>query len=79
MEDGKLYRASRPGGKIVVSDQHGDDINKLRGNGEGGLINADGGIYGAGAIGGRICSCSPTIYYEWTKSCPRCGKETTAR
>lgn len=78
MEDGTLYRATRPGGKITVSDEHAKDIDKLRGNGEGGLLHASFREYGT-ASGGRICSCSATIYYEWTKTCPKCGQETKPR
>jgi hypothetical protein len=78
MEDGTLYRATKAGGKITVSDEHARDINKLRGNGEGGLINATFHEFGSGA-GGRVCDCSPTVYYEWTKTCPRCGAETKPR
>lgn len=79
MEDGTLYRATKPGGKITVSDEHARDIDKLRGNGEGGLLHATFREYGDAAQGGRTCDCSPTIYYEWTKVCPRCGAETKPR
>lgn len=79
MEDGTLYRATKPGGKIIVSDDHARDINKLRGNGEGGLINALFHEYGAGAVGGRVCPCSRTIWHDWTKVCPKCGQETKPR
>jgi hypothetical protein len=66
-------------GHAVVTDAQAKMINSMRGNGEGGLINALGGEYGPGAVGGRVCTCSATIYYEWTKTCPKCGAETTAR
>jgi hypothetical protein len=66
-------------GHATVTDEQARMINSMTGNGEGGLINALGGEYGPGAVGGRTCTCSATIYYEWTKVCPRCGEETTAR
>jgi hypothetical protein len=66
-------------GRAYVTDEQAKMINSMRGNGEGGLINALGGEYGPGAQGGRICGCGPTIYYEWTKTCPKCGQATTAR
>lgn len=66
-------------GHATCTDSQAKMINSMTGNGEGGLINALGGVYGPGAQGGRICSCSATIYYEWTKTCPRCGEDTTPR
>jgi hypothetical protein len=63
-------------GHAVVTDEQAKMINSMRGNGEGGLINARTGEFGPGATGGRTCACSPTRYYEWTKACPRCGAET---
>lgn len=74
MEDGTLYRAQ--GGKITVSDEHAAAINRLDGNGTAGLINAGFHEFGTGKGAGRACPCHPTIYYAWTKICPKCGSET---
>lgn len=77
--DGSEPATANRRGRAVVTDEQARMINSMRGNGEGGLINAFAGEYGPGAVGGRICGCSRTIYYEWTLICPRCGAETAKR
>jgi hypothetical protein len=75
MEDGTRYVAEREGGHITVSDSHAKDIDKIRGNGEGGLIHATAGSYGSGGKGRTCCG---RIWYAFTKTCPKCGQETQA-
>lgn len=71
--------ARRENGRFFVSEERAKMINSMRGNGDGGLLNASGAEYGAGGEGGRICRCSATLYYDWTKTCPRCGEDTEPR
>jgi hypothetical protein len=76
MEDGTLYRASREGGHITVSDSHAKAIDSLRGNGDGGLLHATAGEYGARSKSGRWCQACRRLWYAWAAQCPRCGGET---
>lgn len=78
MEDGTRYVASRQGGHVEVSDQHARDIDKLSGNGDGGLLHAVAGAYGAGTGGpSRTCERCGFRGYAFTLTCPRsfCGGE----
>lgn len=67
--------ARRENGKAFVTDAQGAMINSMRGNGEGGLINGQPGVYGASGRPGRTC-CG-RLYYAFTKVCPKCGGETS--
>lgn len=67
--------ARRENGRAWVSDERAKMINSMRGNGEGGLLNASNREYGTVTGSGRTC-CGRR-YYKFTTICPRCGQETT--
>lgn len=78
MEDGTRYVAAREGGHVEVADQHVSLINGMRGNGEGGLLNAGFRDFGVTTKGksGRWCQQCRRLWYAWAKVCPRCGTDT---
>lgn len=75
-EDGTRYRAGRPGGSVVVTDEHARQIDAMRGNGEGGLVHGKFREFGAVQKAGRWCAECRRLWYPWCAECPRCDLAT---
>jgi hypothetical protein len=78
MEYGQHYKASRPGGRVEVSDEHARAIDRMPGNGTAGLLTARFREFGASGKPGRVCTGCGRAYYPFTLRCPRaaCGAPT---
>jgi len=66
-------------GHATVTDSQAKMIDSMRGNGEGGLIHGQTGIYTKSRrSAGRWCmTCvPPRLWNAWNKRCPRCDAET---
>ena len=67
MEDGTHYKASRPGGRVEVSDEHARAIDRMGGNGDAGLLHASFREYGAGGNGRWCKTCQPArLWNPWS-------------
>ena len=74
-QDGSRAVAAREGGYVNVTEGHARAIDQMAGNGDAGLLTGQFRSYG-GTKSARVCSCGPTRWNNWTKTCPKCGAAT---
>jgi hypothetical protein len=75
MEDGTRYKARKAGGHVEVSEDHARAINRLKGNGDAGLVTAKNAHF-VGTRNGRWCEACRRLWNVWSVACPRCNAPT---
>lgn len=77
MANGRQYTADQPGGTVEVSGRDARFIGtSFYGPGQSGIMRG-GPQFTIATRAGRWCTPCKRIWQAWSKSCPRCGGETT--
>jgi hypothetical protein len=74
-EDGSRAVASRPGGRVWLSDKQAKAVDSMSGNGDAGLVTGRFRSYG-GSRNGRWCAACRRLWNAWNRECPKCGAAT---
>ncbi len=76
--DGTKYTAARPGGTVVVEDQHAAEMARSKRTGsDNGMLSLKEG-WSFGTKGSRWCEACRRLWNSWSLTCPRCGEGTAA-
>ena len=75
--DGTRYTASRPGGSVVIEDQHAAEMkrSKRSRDSSSGLLSLK-QSFSFGTREGRRCETCRRTWNGWSFTCPKCGADT---